>query len=110
VAAAAAVARPSLVAAAILFQRHWQENYFSQLAQQLGYKPSQRMLELRAMQVDWSTQMMYEDNIGFIFRRRKDTMYKQETKALARGKLGNIEQWNNQTAIGAVPCVKGVAL
>jgi len=41
--------------------------------------------------------MMYEDNIGFIFRRRKDTMYKQETKALARGKLGNIEQWNNQT-------------
>jgi len=54
--------------------------------------------------------MMYKDNIGFIFRRRKDTMYKQETKALARGKLGNIEQWNNQTAIGAVPCVKGVAL
>ena len=94
---------------------------FSQLAQQLGYKPSQRMLELRAMQVDWSTQarhpasrqpaprsrrarapqIMYEDDLGFIARRRKDTKYKQEEKALARGKLGNVDSWNNQTAFGA---------
>ena len=29
---------------------------FSQLAQQLGYKPAARMLEPRAEQVDWSTQ------------------------------------------------------
>ena len=41
---------------------------------------------------------MYEDDLGFIFRRRKDTKYKQEEKALARG---DVDSWNNQTAFGA---------
>ena len=44
---------------------------------------------------------MYEDDLGFIFRRRKGAKYKQEEKALARGKLGNVDSWNNQTAFGA---------
>jgi hypothetical protein len=30
------------------------ENYFSELAQQMGYKPSERMVEARARRVDWA--------------------------------------------------------
>jgi len=85
------------------------ENYFSQLAQQLGYKPPARMLEIKSQQADWSTQIMYEDDLGFIHRRRRDTKYKQEMKAFSRGKLSNILAWQNRSAIGAAWAVAKMA-
>eukprot|EP00908_Phaeocystis_cordata_P012087 Transcript_23055.p2 GENE.Transcript_23055~~Transcript_23055.p2 ORF type:complete len:199 (+),score=86.26 Transcript_23055:2533-3129(+) len=74
---------------------------FSQLAQQLGYKPAMRMLEPRAEQVDWATQILHEDDLGFVYRRRKDTKYTQAQKAIARGKLGKVMGWNDLSALGA---------
>ena len=116
---------------------------FSQLAQQLGYKPPARMLEIKSQQADWSTQaararprstlpsplrrmpcrrhrrrqyrprrrsqIMYEDDLGFIHRRRRDAKYKQEMKAFSRGRLSNILTWQNRSAIGAACAVAKMA-
>ena len=37
-----------------MFSQKDVENYFSELAQQMGYKPSERMVEARARRVDFS--------------------------------------------------------
>ena len=43
-----------------LWDQNDNENYFSQMAQQLGWKPSPRMVEARARKTDWA--MMYLAN------------------------------------------------
>jgi hypothetical protein len=69
------------------------ENYFSELASLLGYKPSQRMIEGKARQVDFNQVYRHDDSLGTRLRSRRERKYSQAQLALARG--GRRLRWHS---------------
>ena len=73
------------------------ENYFSELASLLGYKPSQRMIEGKARHVDFNQMYRHDDSLGTRVRSRRERKYSQAKLALARG--GRALRWHSSAGL-----------